>query len=130
MAKKNSSKTPKKTENDEMSDADKQLNEMNKRATRIVGVGMAALVAVGLFFFVRTEGGYTEELRADYVSSCVEQSGQQQLCECTYDRLSAQIDFAEFEALDDRANRGETTAEDNELVTGIAFACVAEARGN
>ena len=99
-------------------------------APLVVGVVIALLVAGGLIFLLRGEdkGKYSDEAREKYVSSCVEQSGQEELCACTYEKLSQQISYKEFLALDERVNTGATTQQDQELVSGIAFKCVAEVR--
>ena len=102
----------------------------NSSMTRVVGIVVAVLVGLGLIGILRGEDSYSEEVRNNYVTACVEQSGEEELCGCTYDRLASQITFDEFKALDERANNGETTEEDNELITGVAFACVAELQGN
>lgn len=103
---------------------------VSNNQARLIGLLIALIVGGGVFFLATREEGFTEEARTSYVSACVEQSGQQQLCECTYDRLAEQISYSDFKALDERAATGATTQEDNELVTGVAFACVAELQGS
>lgn len=94
-------------------------------ASGVIGVLMVTIVGFGVYYFLQNSSeDYTEQLRTDYVAACVAESDQQSLCECTYDKLSSQLAYAEFKALDERVNSGETVEGDTTLLTGVLFACV------
>ena len=69
-------------------------------------------------------GGYSTDLKADFVRDCRESGSSRDLCTCLYDTLEARVPFERFRVLDQQLREG--TAAIPRDIEDMAVACAAD----
>jgi hypothetical protein len=70
------------------------------------------------------DGGYSPELRSEFVINCVAQGTPQDQCGCLYDKLEAEVPFSRFRKLDEQIRSGNHLIPDD--IATLAAACAAD----
>jgi hypothetical protein len=77
--------------------------------TRPARLGSAAALAAALLLGActgREPTGYGDEVKDNFVGACTEAGGEDDVCECTYEAVSNEIEFDRFKEIEESIEDG------------------------
>jgi hypothetical protein len=97
-----------------------------RRGTVLLVVGAVLLAGCGR----GGDSGYSADTRASFLEPCISGlgAGDRDVCECSYARITEEIPFETFEAID-RELQDDPDAELPDEVADIVVACAADPEG-